>query len=313
MDKKELPRMSLLQFKFLLDETEEQEVRVYVNRNVGVVKRLVPSATLRFAQHPFVLEEMRVMMLRQGRARIVVNLLPLELHGGELLFLAPHATIEVLEYSPDIEGQGFSMTGELFALAMGEAVPRALDGHLRHFVMPLSDGELGFFTQLIDMLYDTVGRADYSSHVFLSLAATFWWYVDSLHKRQRQIEVLSPTHDQQLFARFIALVNEHARREHTLDFYADRLCLSSRYMGTIVKKVSGRSAKAWVDEALATAIKVELRHSTKPLKQIADETHFPNMSFFSKFFRRMAGMTPQEYRSDAEEGRGELTQQPARP
>jgi len=85
-------------------------------------------------------------------------------------------------------------------------------------------------------------------------------------------------------------------QEHNLSFYANRLCLSPRYLGTLIGKASGRGAKEWIDEALTTTIKVDLRHTSKPLKQIAIDMQFPNMSFFSKFFKRMTGMTPIEYR-----------------
>jgi AraC-like DNA-binding protein len=42
--------------------------------------------------------------------------------------------------------------------------------------------------------------------------------------------------------------------------------------------------------------KLMLRHTDKLVYQIADELNFPNASFFSKYFRRMAGMTPNDYR-----------------
>lgn len=51
----------------------------------------------------------------------------------------------------------------------------------------------------------------------------------------------------------------------------------------------------WVNQAVVLEAKVLLKHSDLLTYQIADELHFPNPSFFSKFFKRMTGMTPQEY------------------
>ena len=62
-----------------------------------------------------------------------------------------------------------------------------------------------------------------------------------------------------------------------------------------MKKVSGKAAKEWIDEAITTRIKVELKHSDKSIAQIAYDLNFPNPSFFSKYFKRMTGMTPHEY------------------
>ena len=67
-------------------------------------------------------------------------------------------------------------------------------------------------------------------------------------------------------------------------------------MSTLIKKVSGRAAKEWIDNTLLTLAKIELKHTNKSVAQIADELNFPNPSFFSKFFRRMTGKTPGAYR-----------------
>ena len=83
---------------------------------------------------------------------------------------------------------------------------------------------------------------------------------------------------------------------HTIDFYASRLCLTPRYMSTIIRQVSGKSAKQWIDDALVTRIKIELKHTDKPVARICDDMNFPNPSFLTKFFKRMTGQTPSQYR-----------------
>ena len=73
------------------------------------------------------------------------------------------------------------------------------------------------------------------------------------------------------------------------------LCLSPRYLSSVIRDVSGRTVVEWVNQAVILEAKVLLKHSDLLTYQIADELHFPNPSFFSKFFKRMTGMTPQEY------------------
>lgn len=67
-------------------------------------------------------------------------------------------------------------------------------------------------------------------------------------------------------------------------------------MSTIIRQVSGKSAKQWIDDALVTRIKIELKHSDKTIAHIADDMNFPNPSFMIKFFKRMTGMTPASFR-----------------
>jgi YesN/AraC family two-component response regulator len=74
------------------------------------------------------------------------------------------------------------------------------------------------------------------------------------------------------------------------------MCLADRYLGTIIRQASGVTAKEWIDRALVTRIKVELKHSDKTIAQISDDLLFPNPSFFSKYFKRLTGMTPLEFK-----------------
>ncbi len=299
MEKKDIRRLSLQEMQTVVHGLNEKDLHVYLSQNVGVLKQGFPGVVDQLLSQPFIIDEMRVMIIKQGHSTPIVNLLPMDLQAGDLLFIGKNSTVVLEGYSDDVLAEGFSMSDELFRLAMGTAMPHSLDGHLRSFRLSLKPDEMEYITQLITLLYDTIRQTDYNSRVFLSLASAFWWYLDSLYSSHVQANRQETNRDQEVFGRFISLVNEHARTHHNLAFYADRLCLSLRYMGTLVKQVSGRSAKEWIDEALVTAIKVDLRHTTKPLKQIADEMEFPNMSFFSKFFKRMTGLTPMAYRHES--------------
>lgn len=106
----------------------------------------------------------------------------------------------------------------------------------------------------------------------------------------------SLSREQTLFDRFIYLVNRHSDREHQLSYYAERMCLTERYLGTVIRQASGVTAKEWIDRSLITCAKIELRHTQKSVAQIAEELSFPNSSFFSKYFKRLTQMTPLEYR-----------------
>ncbi|MBQ5496196.1 MAG: AraC family transcriptional regulator, partial [Prevotella sp.] len=102
--------------------------------------------------------------------------------------------------------------------------------------------------------------------------------------------------EQTIFDRFLQLVTQHCAEQHQIGYYADRMCLTERYLTTVIRQTSGTTAKDWIDRALITRIKIELRHTDKSSAQIAEEMHFANPSFFSKYFRRLTGMTPGDYK-----------------
>lgn len=101
---------------------------------------------------------------------------------------------------------------------------------------------------------------------------------------------------EELTVRFARLLYEYCREEHGIGFYADALCIDRRYFSRLCKRVSGRTASQWIDEALLREARIVLRDDRCTVQQAADMLHFADQSAFGKFFRRMSGQTPTEYR-----------------
>ena len=136
----------------------------------------------------------------------------------------------------------------------------------------------------------------YDRPVVTALVAALMHHYDHLFRQQTDIQAATRSREQTIFDRFIQLVNQHCRQQHQIGYYADRLCLTERYLGTVIRQTSGTTAKDWIDRALITQAKVLLRHSDKSVMQISEDLDFPNPSFFSKYFKRLTGMTPGEYK-----------------
>ena len=136
----------------------------------------------------------------------------------------------------------------------------------------------------------------YDRPVVTALVAALMHHYDHLFRQQTDIQAATRSREQTIFDRFIQLVNQHCRQQHQIGYYADRLCLTERYLGTVIRQTSGTTAKDWIDRALITQAKVLLRHSDKSVMQISENLDFPNPSFFSKYFKRLTGMTPGEYK-----------------
>lgn len=110
-----------------------------------------------------------------------------------------------------------------------------------------------------------------------------------------QVNSARLSRQEELFRRFIALVNQHSKHERSVNFYADKLCLTPHYLSSVIRETSGQTVMQWINQAVILEAKVLLKHSNLLVFQISDELNFPNPSFFSKFFKRMTGMTPAEY------------------
>lgn len=103
---------------------------------------------------------------------------------------------------------------------------------------------------------------------------------------------------EELVNRFFKLLIRHYRTERSVAFYADKLCLTTKYLSTTVKQVTGETVLSWIHVAIMIEAKALLRTTAMTVLQISDHLNFPNPSFFGKFFREHTGMTPTEFREE---------------
>ena len=250
----------------------------------------------KLSEDTFVLPEMRVIVLTRGYVTPIVNLTQHRFEAGQLIFLSQNSIVEPHGFSDDIQGFGLSLTDEIARLVFPNDLPKLMDGHVRDCNFSLSEEEMKQVETLHTLLYNIIHSEQKAAQVILNLTAAFLWQADYLWNRHENESRGSLSREQRVFTDFVQLVSRYAIQEHNIDFYAQHLFLSPRYMSTLVKQVSGKAAKQWIDDAIITRIKVELRHTNKSAAEIADEMNFPNPSFFCKYFKRMTGMTTQVFR-----------------
>ncbi len=99
-----------------------------------------------------------------------------------------------------------------------------------------------------------------------------------------------------IFDKFINLVTEHHMTERGMAFYADKLCITPKYLSKLVKNATGQSAPEWIDAYVILEAKNMLKYSDLPVKEVVARLNFPNSSSFHKFFKAKTGMTPVQYR-----------------
>ena len=92
------------------------------------------------------------------------------------------------------------------------------------------------------------------------------------------------------------LIDQYHTQERGVKFYADRLCLSPKYLTSLVKSVSGSSVQQLVFKAITKKAISLITTTDKSIKEIADLLNFPNASAFGTFFKKQVGMSPVNYR-----------------
>lgn len=104
-----------------------------------------------------------------------------------------------------------------------------------------------------------------------------------------------------LFKRFMELLTGCKVKPRTVNWYANNLCVTPKYLSTVCKQVSGKTAFEWINEYVGIDIKHMLKNTNLTIKEITDELNFPNMSFFGKYCRNHFGISPSEFRKQLRE------------
>lgn len=109
-------------------------------------------------------------------------------------------------------------------------------------------------------------------------------------------EHTSSSNDELLMQRFLAEVKHNFRKERQAQFYASQLCITPCYLSKIVKRVSGKSPTDWIEDYVVSEARALLKGTNLTILQISQQLGFPSQTFFGKFFKRVMGMSPKEYR-----------------
>lgn len=99
------------------------------------------------------------------------------------------------------------------------------------------------------------------------------------------------------FNRFLQMLSNENIKHRPIDFFADKLCLSAKYLSVICAKVSGKSARQWIDEYTVEDIRYHLFNTDYSIKEISYRLGFENLSFFGKYVKRHFGKSPSELRN----------------
>ena len=100
------------------------------------------------------------------------------------------------------------------------------------------------------------------------------------------------------FLQFKDLITRHFREERSVQFYADKLDVSTRNLNSICQRATGQSAKSIIDHYTIVELQVALMYTHKTFQELVGEYHFPDQSYLNRYFKRHTGHSLSEFRSN---------------
>lgn len=256
-----------------------------------------PVVTAAF-DYPFKIDVTTAVICLKGRTRGRINLKPYETTAPCLIVILPDQILEYEHISDDFEALFIVMSSRFTeSLNIEERFPAFLSIQKNPYV-PLNEAELEALTDYYRMIRRTIASRE-NPHCLeiarLLTKAFFYGFGYNIHVRQQDEEQKKPR-QQMLAEKFLGLVQANYHVERNLGFYANELCLTPKYLSKIVRENSGISASDWIDSYVITDAKALLKSTDMTVQQISDRLNFPSQSFFGKYFKRVTGISPRDYK-----------------
>lgn len=236
-----------------------------------------------------------------GSADIEIDLRPYHFERNDIIEVFPGQILELQTKSEDFILAYFTFSGSMIDEVLYR-LPADFIGLLKRTgIYPLPEAER---EEMISDYFNPIDKifADLTNicrrEMILNLVHNFYLNLYSkvvLNDKINRVEG-ERKRKKELQDEFFRLVKDHIQVREVA-FFAEKLCITPKYLSIVTKETTGSSAKELIDQFAVTELKLRLKSTTTPLKVIAEQLEYPCEAFLCKYFKKHTGMTPSHYRS----------------
>lgn len=278
---------------------------------------------------PQVLTYGAILICRKGKVRLNVNYKDWELYEGAVITLFPNDVVELKVdgdckspqtengdcKSPETENgdckspqTANSFQAEILkynpsllreaSLQLEQTVYSSLREDRCRQDTPVVTNIINGMFGLLKVYFDQSECTCISQLVLCQLKAFFIGFHEYLQRNpQYRPDEVKSYRVRELFNRFMMLLEKDYKISRDVNYYAEQMNISSKYLTNIVSQVTGHTPKTIIDQYVILQLKMHLKRSTQSIKEMAWEFHFADVSFFCRYFKKHTGLTPQQIRS----------------
>ena len=290
---------------------------------------LFRSGLEEWQEGPQVLTYGAILICRKGKAMLNVNYKDWELYEGAVITLFPNDVVELKVdgdckspqtengdcRSPETENgdckspqTANSFQAEILkynpsllreaSLQLERTVYSSLREDRCRQDTPVVTNIINGMFSLLKVYFDQSECTCISQLVLCQLKAFFIGFHEYLQRNlQYRPDEVKSYRVRELFNRFMMLLEKDYKISRDVNYYAEKLNISSKYLTNIVSQVTGHTPKTIIDQYVILQLKMHLKRTTQSIKEMAWEFHFADVSFFCRYFKKHTGLTPQQIRS----------------
>lgn len=241
-----------------------------------------------------------IIFCRKGTANIEIDLIPYEIVANTQLIIIAGSIVHNISNSDDFKISYITFKHEVYDEATAQLEPSFTFFLKEYPCVQLGEKKINKMNYLVEAMEDFYNEKNncFRVKIFKNNIQSFLLDVydktRTLFKIEKSEEV---GRREELFIKFIHLIHKYCPQQREVGFYAEKLCITSRYLSSITQNVADKSAKYIIDKHAIQRIKIMLKYSNMSIQDISYELNFPDQSFFSRYFKKHTGMSPLEYRA----------------
>lgn len=236
----------------------------------------------------------------KGNMRYSVNTVEYEVRANDIIIISGSPFVDNFDVSADSSGIAIAISERFFRdIVSGVHELSLLYTFSRtHPVFHLSDQEA---QNIIDYFHLIKLKVQDTKHQFRRdtvrslMQALIYDTGDTIAKLQES-DTQTTVGAEKIYMKFMALLERNYRKERRVGWYALQLNITPKYLSETIRQVSHQTPNSWIDNYVVMQLRNMLRNTTKSIKEITEELHFPNQSFLGKYFKQHVGMSPTAYR-----------------
>jgi len=130
------------------------------------------------------------------------------------------------------------------------------------------------------------------------LLSALFIMIESEQKKVATNENFVSATQNETFKNFMKILEENFRRPLGVEFYAEKLFMSSRNLNLICQSILHQSVSEIIDTRKLIEAKNLLTGTDKSISEIGFELGFNEKSYFTNVFKKKSGQTPTEFREE---------------
>lgn len=252
------------------------------------------------APYPFKIQFSMMHLCLGGRMRVRLNLNEYELHPNSLMIVTPGSIGQCLEISSDCRIVLVALSNNsIISEDNSEGALIVRKFLARRSLLELTDAQTSEILAIFRAMRDKLRQPDFRfKHDILKgyLQVLYGEICQLMAPLVEAQEARQGSRKRQIFDRFLEELRQHYASERSIQFYADRLCLTPKYLSQVIHTVSGRYAGDWIRDCVILEAKALLKSGQYTVQQVSDMLNFANQSFFGVYFKKAVGCSPTAYK-----------------